>query len=114
FGFAGFLKVLLIKLLLAGKVLRDHGGTGIWAWDVGYTQQSERREEIWPQQCTGPSHLRTPVVSHDDRLFLAQGLDKPHHIAREVEEGIRVNSVRAIGLSVAALVWRDDVVPCLR
>lgn len=55
-----------------------------------------------------PGDRRAPVVPDDIGLLLAQGLDQPHYVTDQMQDGVRPDVVGMVAESVSALVGGDD------
>jgi hypothetical protein len=48
-------------------------------------------------------------VSRDYRLFDAQRIEESHHISDEMQQGVLIDCLRSVGLTVASHVNRDSM-----
>src|SRR4029077_2354606 len=114
-GLAWLLEIQLVKLLLAYRLFHCLSRANVHprSPNIRHAQENDRAENVGPEQRTKPGDPRSPVVSYDDRLRLAEGVDEANNISAQLENIVVLDSLRSICLAVAALVRRDDAVSCL-
>jgi hypothetical protein len=56
------------------------------------------------------SNHRTQVVAGDHRLFTAERMHQPHHIASQLKVRVILDVRRSVGLALAAHIRRHRVV----
>ena len=56
-----------------------------------------------------PCHWRAPIVPGDHRLFDAERIKESHHVTDEMQQGVLVDRLRSVGLTIAAHVNRDSM-----
>src|ERR1700730_373841 len=82
-------------------------------FSIRHAQQNNGAENVGPQQCTMPGNPRPPVVSYDDCARIAEGIDEANNSSAQLENVVVLDGLWPVCLAVAALIRRDDVVPCL-
>jgi hypothetical protein len=76
---------------------------------MGNAQADHRTEAIRAQQSRMPRDRRAPIVPGNHRLIGTQRIKEAHHIADEMKQRVLVDSLRPVGLAVAAHIGRNGV-----
>ena len=112
-GHAGGLEMQLVEHRVLG--LRHHrGGPCLAARAVGHAKADDRAEPVGAQQRGVPGDRGAPVMAGDDRRLGPQRVEHAHHVAHQMEQGVLVDGLWALGLAVAAHVGGDGAVAGLR
>jgi hypothetical protein len=95
-GLAWLLEIQLVKLLLAYRLFHRLSRANVHprSPNIRHAQENDRAENVGPEQRTKPGDPRPPVVSYDDRLRLAEGVDEANNISAQLENIVVLDSLR--------------------
>jgi hypothetical protein len=77
---------------------------------VRTARASSAAHAVRPQQGAVPGDRSAPVVPHDHRLPLAQGIEEADHVAHQVQLGVALAPFGPVGPAIAALIGGHGVV----
>ena len=102
------LKVVLVEVSLLRRNLEADGRTELLARKVWDTEKAECAEHVRAQKSGRRRDDRAPIVPDQESSIFAKRLHQPDKVGHEIDDVVRLDFVRRVGVAVPALVWRHD------